>query len=89
VCQSEGLLKLTGSHIHRKSGNISETVLVNNRPLTESDSHIYITNVIAATIMTLFKCDMHICGMSRGPSASAELLIDTGTKVDSFLWSTL
>jgi len=26
-CQGEGLLKVRGSHVHWKSGNISETVL--------------------------------------------------------------
>jgi len=27
IVKGEGLLKVTGSHVHRKSGNISETVL--------------------------------------------------------------
>ena len=43
VVKDEGLLKVTGSHVHWKSGNISKMVLdrcCNNRSLTGSDTHI-------------------------------------------------
>jgi len=43
IVKHEGLLKVTGSHVHWKSGNISETVLdtvemCNYWPLTRSDN---------------------------------------------------
>ena len=40
IVKIEGILKVTGNHVHFKSGNISKTVLHrhrNNRPLTGSD----------------------------------------------------
>jgi len=44
IFKGEGLLKVTGSHVHWKSDNISEMVLgrvcCDNRPLTESDTRI-------------------------------------------------
>jgi len=43
IVNDEGLLRVTGSHIHRKSGDISEleTLLDNKRPLTGSDTRIW------------------------------------------------
>jgi len=56
IVKGEGLLKVTGSHVHCKSGNISETVLVKNvvinRPLTVSDTRIRLKH-IAAIVMNL------------------------------------
>jgi len=46
----EGLLKVTGSHVNWKSGNISEIMLGRDVVTT---GHSYITYVIAASVMTL------------------------------------
>ena len=48
----EGLLKVTGSHIQWKSGNISETIQ-DRHVVTESDIGIYTAYLIVAIVMTL------------------------------------
>jgi len=62
ILKGEGLFKVTGSHVHWKSGNILETVLD-----TERKWYLYTTFLIAVTVMTLivlegsvslFKCDI-------------------------------
>jgi len=98
--KGEGLLKVTNSHVHGhcKSGNISETVLDrdNNRPLRECYKS-EMAYLLAAIVMTLsvleghsilqaFSCAIFgISGPSRGPSASAELLVYSMNDVISVL----
>jgi len=52
--KGEGLLKVLGSHVHWKSGNISQTMLdnryCNSMPLTGSDTRVW---PMAAIVMTL------------------------------------
>jgi len=64
IVKREGLLKVTGSHIQWKSGNILETLQDRNLT-TGSDNHS----------ARLFSVIFHICGASCGSSASAELFV--------------
>ena len=77
-------MKVTGSHIHWKSGNISETVL--DRDVTTGDTRM--ANLIAANVMilsvleghsilqALFKCDILYLWHVAWSCASAELLLE-------------
>jgi len=83
VVKNEGVLKVTGSHVHFKSGSVLKTVLgkdVETSPQTGSDMPY--SHLIAAAVMTLGVCQGHsslasfciLTSASRGPSAIAELL---------------
>jgi len=57
---NEGVLKVTGSHVHFKSGSVLKTVPYrcwNNSPQTGSNMPYY--HLIAATVMTLAVCKGH------------------------------
>jgi len=61
VVKNEGVLKVTGSHIHFKSSNVLKTVLdkVSETTVHKHEVHVPYGHLIAAAVMTLGVCQGH------------------------------
>jgi len=85
VVKNEGVLKVTGSYVHFKSGSVLKTVLekVVETISPQTGSYMPYGHLIAATVMTLGVCQGHssiasfiiLTSALSGPSAKAELLV--------------
>ena len=60
--KNEGVLKVTRSHVHFKSGSVLKTVLDKDVETTvhkQVNNHMPYCHLIAATVMTLRVCQCH------------------------------
>ena len=60
VVKNEGVIKVTGSHVHFKSGNVLKTVLDKDVETTvHKQEWLSYRHLIAATVITLGICQGH------------------------------
>jgi len=66
VIETEGLLKVTGSHVHITYGNVSETVQDRDFPIKSINRKCYMANRIVAIPITLSDLEGHLSTLYAG-----------------------